>query len=257
MKKNTAGQVIGVEMVNATTGAAFTGTAACRITGDNGTQTLGSVNSGNATHKGNGYHAYAPSQAETNFDHIAFTFTGTGAVPVTLQVYTTFPQTGDAFSRIGANGAGLTQQPWNSAWDTEVQSEVSDALTAYDPPTKAEMDARTILAANYSTLTAAQVNAEIDQAIIDAGLDTFGDAQVTGTVQASPAPTATSFTGDGGLAANNDFYVDAFLTFRSGALKGIGGYVSAYNGTTKLLTLSDPLPVAPSGSDTFLIVGGR
>ena len=42
---------------------------------------------------------------------------------------------------IGANGAGLSAVPWNSAWDSEVQSEVTDALNAYDPPTKAEMDA--------------------------------------------------------------------------------------------------------------------
>jgi len=42
---------------------------------------------------------------------------------------------------IGANGAGLSAIPWNSSWDAEVQSEVTDALNAYDPPTKAEMDA--------------------------------------------------------------------------------------------------------------------
>ena len=42
---------------------------------------------------------------------------------------------------IGALGAGLTAVPWNAAWDAEVQSEVADALTAYDPPTKTEMDA--------------------------------------------------------------------------------------------------------------------
>lgn len=37
-------------------------------------------------------------------------------------------------------GTGLTAIPWNAAWDAEVQSEVADALTAYDPPTKAELD---------------------------------------------------------------------------------------------------------------------
>lgn len=42
---------------------------------------------------------------------------------------------------IGALGAGLTNLPWNASWDAEVQSECADALTAYDPPTKAEMDA--------------------------------------------------------------------------------------------------------------------
>ena len=39
-----------------------------------------------------------------------------------------------------ATGSGLTAVPWNSAWDAEVQSECADALSAYDPPTKAEMD---------------------------------------------------------------------------------------------------------------------
>jgi len=42
---------------------------------------------------------------------------------------------------IGSAGAGLTAVPWNAAWDAEVQSECTDALTAYDPPTKAEVDA--------------------------------------------------------------------------------------------------------------------
>ncbi len=41
---------------------------------------------------------------------------------------------------IGAAGAGLTAMPWNSAWDVEIQSECADALVAYDPPTKAELD---------------------------------------------------------------------------------------------------------------------
>lgn len=40
---------------------------------------------------------------------------------------------------IGALGAGLTGIPWNAAWDAEVQSECADALTAYDPPTRAEL----------------------------------------------------------------------------------------------------------------------
>jgi phage baseplate assembly protein W len=40
---------------------------------------------------------------------------------------------------IGAAGAGLTAIPWNAAWDAEVQSEATDALNAYDPPTRAEL----------------------------------------------------------------------------------------------------------------------
>ena len=102
MKKNVASQVIGAEMINATTGAAFTSTVTVYVTGDAGTQAIGSVGSGICTHEGNGFHTYAPAQAETNYDHVAFTFIGTGAIPVTVQLYTDFPQTGDAFARIGA-----------------------------------------------------------------------------------------------------------------------------------------------------------
>lgn len=42
---------------------------------------------------------------------------------------------------IGAAGAGLTAIPWNAAWDAEVQSEATDALNAYDPPTRTEATA--------------------------------------------------------------------------------------------------------------------
>lgn len=96
MKKNVASQIIGTQML-ATDGTAFTGTVTIYITGDNGTQTIGSVGSGVCAHKGNGWHSYVPAQAETNYNHVALTFVGTGAVPVTLQTYTTFPQTGDSF----------------------------------------------------------------------------------------------------------------------------------------------------------------
>jgi hypothetical protein len=318
MKKNVAGQSIGAQMITAADGSAFTGSVTVYVTGDAGTQAAGSVGSGACTHEGNGYHTYAPSQGETNYDLIAFTFTGTGAIPVTVQVFTAFPQTGDSYARLGAPagasvsadiasvksdsaailvdtgttldgkidsiledtgtsipaqitalsipttaqiktaleaagshlaliledtgttldgkidsiledtgtsipaqitalsipttaqiktaleaagshlaliledtgttlpgslttlagyidtevasilgavdteiasiistlgvaGAGLTGIPWNSAWDDEVQSEVADALATYDPPTNAEMEARTLSAASYAT----------------------------------------------------------------------------------------------------------
>jgi len=51
---------------------------------------------------------------------------------------------------ISTNGSGLSAVPWNAAWDAEVQSEVADGLAAYDPPTKAEMDAMWTTAATES-----------------------------------------------------------------------------------------------------------
>jgi len=96
MKKNVAGQMVGAQLVSATDGSAFTGAVTVSVTVDAGTQAAGSVGAGACTHEGNGYHTYAPAQAETNGDLVAFTFTGTGAVPVTIQVYTSFPQSADA-----------------------------------------------------------------------------------------------------------------------------------------------------------------
>jgi phage baseplate assembly protein W len=114
----------------------------------------------------------------------------------TVTTYTgNTPQTGDAFARlgapagasvsadiaaieaqtddIGAAGAGLTAVPWNAAWDAEVQSEVADALNAYDPPTKAELDSGL---AGLNDLTAV----EVENAVWDAVLADHLDAGSTG-----------------------------------------------------------------------------
>ena len=66
MIRNQAGQTIGAQMVNATTGAAFAGVVTVYVTLDAGTQAIGTVGSGICTSEGNGYYTYAPSAAETN-----------------------------------------------------------------------------------------------------------------------------------------------------------------------------------------------
>lgn len=97
MKKNVSGQKVGIQLVSATDGSAVTsGTTTVYVTLDAGTQATGSVGSGAATHEGHGYWTYAPSQAETNGDLVAFTFENTSAVNATVQIYTSFPQTSDA-----------------------------------------------------------------------------------------------------------------------------------------------------------------
>lgn len=89
MLKNTAGQAIGAQMLNVLDGLEFTGAVTVYVTGDRGTQAVGSVGSGACTHEGKGFHSYAPAQAETNYDHVAWTFEGVGAITVTVQVFTT------------------------------------------------------------------------------------------------------------------------------------------------------------------------
>ena len=64
---------------------------------------------------------------------------------------------------IGALGAGLTAVPWNAAWDAEVQSECTDALNAYDPPTDTEM-----LAAHTTTdALITTVDGVVDSILVD------------------------------------------------------------------------------------------
>jgi hypothetical protein len=169
MKKNVAGQIIGVQMVSSSDGSAFTSTVTLNITKDGGTQTA-SGGTG-PTHEGNGFYTYAPTQAETNANHIGFTFTGTGAIPKTVQVYTSFPQTGDAYAEatsgvyglsaikgyvddIGTAGAGLTAIPWNASWSTDVKSQVVAALNTdtYAEPGQGNPAATTTIAAKINYL---------------------------------------------------------------------------------------------------------
>lgn len=75
--------------------------------------------------------------------------------------------TQDLQTQIGTDGAGLTNIPWNAAWDAEVQSEVTDALNAYDPPTKAELDAAVSPLATSSAL--ATVDTNVDSILTDTG----------------------------------------------------------------------------------------
>lgn len=91
--KNVAGQKVGAQLTTISDGSPFTGSVTVAVTVDAGTQATGSVSSGACTHEGGGYHTYAPAQAETNGELIAFTFSGTGAYSVTVQVYT-LPATG-------------------------------------------------------------------------------------------------------------------------------------------------------------------
>lgn len=103
MKKNVSGQIVGAQVNAKADGTPVTtGTTTVYVTGDGGTQAAGSVGSGACTHEGNGFWTYAPAQAETNYDHVAFTFANTNGINATVQIYPSFPQTGDGFARIGA-----------------------------------------------------------------------------------------------------------------------------------------------------------
>jgi hypothetical protein len=86
--QNTENWVVPALVINAVTGAAFSGTVTCYVSGDGATEVVGSVGSGICTSLGHGNYVYHPAKAETNYSTVAFTFTGTSAVPVTVQIPT-------------------------------------------------------------------------------------------------------------------------------------------------------------------------
>ena len=127
-------------MVSANDGSAFTGSVTVYVTGDAGSQAIGSVGSGACTHEGNGYHSYAPAQAETNYDLIAFTFVGSGAVPVTVQVYTAINP--------------VTAVPTAAANATAVRSELATELARIDVATSTRLASASYTAPDNASVAA-------------------------------------------------------------------------------------------------------
>ncbi|KKL25817.1 hypothetical protein LCGC14_2401510, partial [marine sediment metagenome] len=74
----------------------------------------------------------------------------------------------------------------------------------------------------------------------------LNETTLTGT------PTTTSFTMNAGSATNN-FYNDMEILFITGALAGLSRIVDTYNGTSKIITVDEATPVAPSSTDEIAI----
>jgi hypothetical protein len=88
-----------------------------------------------------------------------------------------------AHRELGASGAGLTAVPWNASWDAEVESEVTDALNAYDPPTRTEAtaDKDEILNAQGLLTTGTMQAGSTSTTAVLASAETFTDDQLNGT----------------------------------------------------------------------------
>lgn len=218
MKKNVGSQSVGAQMITAADGTDFTGAVTVVVTIDNGTQ---SASGGTApAHEGNGYHSYTPTQAETNGDHVAFTFTGSGAISTTVQVYTTFPQTGDSFALIGANGAGLTDlataaemakvpksdgaSSWNATALAAINAEADTAIADASLATAAELVKvpKSDGTATWNATALASINAEADTAISDAALATAASIAALNDVAATDIVSAGAITTSAGAVSN-------------------------------------------------------
>ena len=195
MRKNTTGQVVAFQAASTTDGSAVTtGTPVVYYTIDGGTQGTGA---GASTHEGNGCWSYSPSQAETNGNHVVFTFVLTGAVSQSVNLYPVSFDPTDSVrigltalpnAAVGAAGGLPTDSTGKTAFNdldaAGVRSAVGMASANLDTqlsdlPTVAEFEARTLLAAAY-----------FDPAVDAVTVGTNGDK--TGYSLAVTPPTAAA-----------------------------------------------------------------
>jgi hypothetical protein len=90
-----------------------------------------------------------------------------------------------------------------------------------------------------------------DMALVLARL--VGIAVTTGSVTTDAGNSAISFETDRTETAN-DYWKDAFLLLTSGTLTGQVKKVTAYNGTTKIITVQDGFTATPADGVTFAII---
>jgi len=132
VRKNTAGQHIAFQMNSATDGSAVTsGTPTVYYTIDGGTQATGG---GTSTHEGNGQWSYAPAQAETNGNHVAFTMAISGAISQTVNAY---PLSTD-LQTTSTPTVNTTQIEGSDATD-QINAACDTALTDYDAVVPADL----------------------------------------------------------------------------------------------------------------------
>lgn len=90
------------------------------------------------------------------------------------------PLTAAAVASQLGTGTQFTAIPWNASWDAEVQSEATDALNAYDPPTRAELTSDINgLASTLSTI-ASYIDTEVAALLVGVNVEQMNGVNVIG-----------------------------------------------------------------------------
>lgn len=77
---------------------------------------------------------------------------------------------------------------------------------------------------------------------------------ISGTVGAAPTTTTINLNGSGNVSSVTEYYTGKYIYFLpGGSAAGQLGFITSYNGTTKVATLSKPLSSAPTAGDSFEI----
>ncbi|TXH56262.1 MAG: hypothetical protein E6Q97_06655 [Desulfurellales bacterium] len=222
MRKNVSGQAISANLLSKTDGSAVTtGTTTVYVTGDAGTQVSGG---GTVTHKGNGEWSYAPTQAETNYTHIAFTFVNANAVGQTLNVYT-----------VGQDFTGATL----ASTVTTNNDKTGYSLTApYD-----------------AAKTAAQAGDEM--ALTESALlDVRNKFLIANDSLNAPAVTANSVELSSGYAADDSLVGCHLFHFTDVGVFIQARTITAWDNSTLVATVDRAWDVTPADTDRVLIFAG-
>ena len=249
----------------------------------------------NVTQFGGSAGTFASGRPEVNTTHAAGTAWGSGAITagaIAADAIGASELAADAASEIATavttalgTGSGLTtlatavelakvpksdsNVSWNATALAAINAQADTALADYDGPTNAEMEARTLVAANYATASALQtvddelatVDSNVDAILTDtadiqpkigtpstslaadiAALSTSAAPQLLQSTTIATLASQTSFTLTAG-SADDDAYNGAIVvvTDQSTATQKAVGSVLDYTGSTKTVTLSaDP-----------------
>jgi hypothetical protein len=226
MRKNVGSQVVSAHLVATADGSDVTsGTTTVYVCGDGGTQASG----GTATHEGNGSWSFLPSQANTNYDHVVFTFVNASAISVDIQLYPVSYNPGDSV-RLGltalpnaaaeaagglytrGTGAGQINQAANGMVDVNIQrlNNVAQSLldlvdfadAGYDPATNKVEGVKTVdttVANSDMRGTDDAALASVLGALADAAAD--GDPTASDTLMAYAKQLINVLMGTAGIVA--------------------------------------------------------
>jgi len=191
-RKNTSGQYIHVQGVDATTGGIKSGVTWTVRRCIDGTFAAAT---GTATEDGTtGWYKFALSQADTNGNNIAFNFTGTGAIPQTVNIVTTAcDPTSTAFGLSIAKTTNITG--FNDIAATAVVSSgaittsggaVSTVSTVTNAVTLPTIPADWITSSGVAASAVTEIQSGLATSASIAALNNLSSADVTAAV-----PTAT------------------------------------------------------------------
>jgi hypothetical protein len=157
---------------------------------------------------------------------------------------------------------------WNATAAAQIQTEATDALNAYDPPTNAEMEARTLAAAAYATAAAlTTVDEIVDDILVDtaeigaagAGLTNINlpnqTMDIVGNITGNLTGSVGSVTGGINTAAGVITTLDALDTAQDSQHGTTQTAVADVPTNAELATALDPLPTAAENAAAILAAG--